>query len=431
MRRALATATVTACVAVAVALAGAAPAGALVTGLGDQGTGFFGHPAFGEMRIDAVRVVVPWDAALTGDPRAAAWLDRALGRGLVPLVAFEKSSGVVCPGSACAGPTVAAYEAAVGAFRARWPQVNQLTPWNEPNHRGQPTYPHPGLAAQYYNAARRACAGCVLVAGDLLDDGNLAAWLADYQQTLAEQPAVWGLHNYYDATYFSSGGLDALQAGTTGQIWLTETGGIVRFTPPGAVGLPYDERRAADSIRWLYALTATRPRVSRMFLYHWQGRDDNDFDAGLVGPQGQPRPGLAVVREHVGLRGSAGVGGGGEPGGSRPGASTTPVVLRVSDKGLRLVKAGLRVGIACLSAPRRCSGRLVVRTAPGPRRAYRPRLLMNFDLRAGHSVVRVLRTSLRARRALLRRPRLQVTYCLGGTRACRTVQRRLVLRARR
>ena len=306
MRGLLATAAVTAFAAVAVALAGTAPAVATVTGLGDQNTGFFEHPAFQELRIDPVRVVVPWDAALTGEPSVSAWLDRALARGLVPLVAFEKGRGVVCPGAGCQGPTVAAYEAGVTAFRARWPQITELTPWNEPNHRGQPTYPHPGLAAQYYNAARRACAGCVLVAGDLLDDGNLASWLADYEQTLSEQPAVWGLHNYYDATYFSSGGLDALAAATTGQIWLTETGGIVRFTPPGGAGLPYDERRAADSIRWLYSLTSNRPRVARMYLYHWQGRDDHDFDAGLVGPQGQQRPGLAVVREHVGLRAAGG-----------------------------------------------------------------------------------------------------------------------------
>ncbi len=428
MRRACATAAVTALV--AVAAAGTAQA-AMVTGLGDQQTGFFEHPSFQQLRIDAVRVVVPWDVALTHDPSAAAWIDRALGRGLVPLVAFEKSRGVVCPGAGCRAPTAAAYEAAVAAFRARWPQITELAPWNEPNHRGQPTYPQPGLAAQYYNAARAACPQCLLVAGDLLDDGNLAAWLADYQRTLAERPAVWGLHNYYDATYFSSGGLDALAADTTGQIWLTETGGIVRFSPGGGGGLAYDERRAADSLRWLYALTAGRPRVARMYVYHWQGREDNDFDAGLIGPQGQARPGLAVVREHVGLRSTPAGPAASAAARARAAAGTRGVVLRISDKGLRLVKAGLRIGIACVSAPRRCSGRLVVRTRLRSPRAYRPRLLMNFDLRPGRSIVRVLRTSRRVRRALLRDQRLQVTTCLGGTSACRTVHRRMLLRARR
>lgn len=439
MRSALAAAAVVACI--AMAAAGAAPA-ATITGLGEQNTAFFDDPAFRGLRIDAVRVVVPWNSAITGDRRAQAWIDRALADGLTPLVAFEKSRDMVCPGAGCAGPSTAAYEAAISAFRARWPQVTQLTPWNEPNHRSQPTYAHAGLAAQYYNAARRACPQCTLVAGDLLDDGNLAAWLADYRQTLSEPPAVWGLHNYYDATYFSSIGLDALARDTTGEIWLTETGGIVRFSPPGGGGLPHDEQRAADSLRWLYALTARRPRVTRMYVYHWQGLEGTDFDGGLVGPTGRARAGLAVVREHAGLRstGAAEIAPDAAPGTAGiPGASATatgagrragiPIALRVSGKGLRLVKRGLRVGVACLSAPTRCTGRVVI-TTPKRTRGYRPRLQANFDLAPGRSVVRELPTSRRVRRAVLTGRRLQVTYCLAGTRACRTVQRRLVIRVR-
>ena len=103
-----------------------------------------------------------------------------------------------------------------------------------------------------------------------------------------------------------------------------------------------------------------------MYVYHWQGRDDNNFDGGLIGPQGEPRLGLAVVRAHAGLRAAGGIG---DPLGPisspRPPAraapvATVPVVLRVSGKGLRLLKRGLRVGAACFSAPTRCTGRLVV-----------------------------------------------------------------------
>ncbi|MBA3747509.1 MAG: hypothetical protein H0W96_08480, partial [Solirubrobacterales bacterium] len=402
MRRRLVTAAVAAILAAAAACAGAGPAAGLTTGLGEQNTAVFDDPAFVSMRIDHVRIVVPWDAALTNDGRAAAWIERALARGLTPLVTFEKSRGVVCPGSACAGPSVAAYEAGIAAFRARWPTITQLTPWNEPNHKSQPTYHRPALAADYYDAARRVCAQCRLVAGDVLDDGNLRSWVGEYQRALDETPALWGLHNYYDATYFDSRGLDTLSALTSGEIWLTETGGIVRFSPPGGGGLPHDEERAADSLRWLYALTASRPRVTRMYVYHWQGLENTDFDGGLVGPHGQARPGLAVVREHAGLRSAAGA----PLGGRLP-------VLRVSGKALRLVKRGLRVGVACVSAPKRCTGRLSVTTPRGPRTTYRPRLRMNFTLRPGRGVVRLLPASRRARRALLRHRRLQVTYCLG------------------
>jgi hypothetical protein len=432
---------VAALVAVTGALAGAGPAAAIVTGLGEQNAGFFADPSFQELRIDHVRVVVPWDAALTDDARTRTWLEQALGHGLVPLVAFEKSRGVVCPGTSCESPSPAEYEAAVAAFRARWPQVTELTPWNEPNHRSQPTFTHPQLAAAYYEAARRACPQCTLVAGDLLDDANLATWLASYRQGLTEQPAVWGLHNYYDATYFVSTGLDALAAITTGEIWLSETGGIVRFSPAaGGGGLPYDEQRAADSIRWLYAMTSTRPRAGRMYLYHWRAVPNADFDGGLVGPDGEPRPGLAVVREHVGVRGAAGAGAGGttsEPGAPRSGATGSgsargsKVVLRLSGDALRLVKRGLRVGVACVSAPARCTGRLVVTIPRSARASSRPRLVMNFDLRPGRSIVRELRASARTREALIRQRRLQATYCLGGSGACRTVRRALVVRTER
>ena len=431
------TATVAALLAVTVAGATAAELGAVTTGLGDQNTRFLDDARFASLGIERVRVVVPWDVALTADARAGAWIDLALERGRVPLVAFEKSRPVVCPGTGCHGPSPSQYEAGIAAFHLRWPQITELTPWNEPNHRSQPTYADPGLAAAYYNAARRGCARCLLVAGDVLDGGDLAGWIAAYRQGLDEQPAVWGLHNYYDATYFSSTGVDTLTRETTGDIWLTETGGIVRFTPPGGGGLPYSEQRAADALRWLYALTAVRPRVTRMYIYHWQGFDDNAFDGGLVGPQGQARAGLEVVRENAGPRpvsgsvGEAPVAALSAPGAVVDrGAGDERVVVRVSGKALRLVTRGLRVGGACVSAPRHCTGRLVVALPKTSRARYRPRLRTNFDLRPGRSFVRYLRVSRRVRRALRHRRRLQVTYCVGGMRVCTTVQRRLVHPAR-
>ena len=420
--RAAATLATVAAMAVTVAWTAMPAPAAMLTGLGDQTTEFFDDPSFHELGVAHVRFVAPWDAGLTGDARTAAWLDRALDAGLVPLVAFEKARGVQCPGSGCRHPSVDEFERAVAAFRARWPHVTQITPWNEPNHRSQPTAGRPRLAAQYYNAARRACHGCLLVAGDPLDGGNLAAWLAEYERALTEQPAVWGLHNYYDATYFGDNGVDTLARVTTGHIWLTETGGIVRFTPPGATGLPYDELRAADAIRWLYALAAERPRVTRMYVYHWQGHDGEDFDSGLLDPQGRPRPGWAVVRERAGMRAPVG--------GADTGAEPQRPVLRVSERGLRLMRRGLRVTAACVSARARCTGRIVVTTPRGTRRTSpgrrRPRLVANIDLPAGRSVVRTLALGARDRRALRRHlRRVQLTVCLAGARACRTVDRQL------
>lgn len=416
-----------------------APAGAVIaTGLGDQNTSMFTSPAFQGLGLSYVRVVIPWDAALTGDLRAREWIETALARGHEPLVTFEKGRGVACPGPTCVAPSVAEYEAGVSAFRARWPQITDLVPWNEPNHKSQPTYEHPDrtLGAQYYNAVRRQCPACRLVAGDFLDDGDLYAWIADFKRALDEEPEVWGLHNYFDATYFWSQGVDTLLQRVTGDVWLTETGGIVRFSPPGATGLRYDETRAADGVRWLYSMTRSRSRVTRMYLYHWQGSDTAEFDAGLVRPDGTERLGLPVVREHLN-NGSTTTkeppkpakpggkqdpvadppGSGGGAGGGPLGAKQ--VRVRLSGKSLRLLRRGLRVGVACIEAPTRCSGRVVVKV---PRQGARSaaRVPLRFDLAPGRSVSRVLPVSAKVRALIERRRRLQVTYCVAGQRACRT-----------
>jgi hypothetical protein len=420
---------------------------ALRTGISEQNPGMFGSPAFEALGISNVRVVVPWDAALVDDERAHVWIEAALARGSAVLVAFDKSRGVQCPGTTCAGPSIPDYEAGVAAFRARWPQITDITPWNEPNHKSQPTYSDPGLAGQYYNAARRVCPGCRLVAGDFLDDANLSSWLSNYRAVLTEQPAVWGLHNYWDATYFGDQGVETMLRGAPGELWLSETGGIVRFGT-----LAYDEARAADSIRWLYSMTRRRPRVTRMYLYHWQGSAQHDFDGGLIGPDGSERLGLAVVREELarkpdpettvpagqdggdgatgsggGGTGSGGGGGGGEAGPAGQGTRGSKAIrVRLSGKALRLLRRGLRVEIACVSAPSRCTGRVVVKLPAKAARSSAVRLPMNFDLRPGQSLGRFLRVDARTRALIERRRRLQVTYCVKGAAACRTQYRAVV-----
>jgi hypothetical protein len=425
--------------AVAVLVLACAPgqaSAALRTGISEQSPGMFGNALFQELGVSHVRVVVPWDAALTADERSRVWIEAALARGAVPVVAFDKSRGVQCPGTTCVAPTEAEYEAGIAAFRERWPQITTLTPWNEPNHISQPTYEDRPLAARYYNAARRACPGCVLVAGDFLDDANLMAWVAEYRMALAEQPAIWGLHNYFDATYFTSKGVDTLLKMVPGDVWLTETGGIVRFGT-----LAHDEARAADSIRWLYAMTADRPRVARMYLYHWQGSRDNDFDGGLIGPDGSERKGLAVVREELarkpGPQGKpADAGGGGTSGasggnagpggdGSRPQGSRA-VRVRLSGKVLRLLRRGLQVEIACVAAPSRCRGRAVVKLPGRGTTRSAVRLPFSFDLRPGDSSSRFLRVNARTRALIERGRRLQVTHCVKGGVVCRTNYRAVV-----
>ena len=390
-----------------------AAAAAPVTGISDNAPEVLDAPAFRALNIDAVRLVVPWDAG--GRPGRWDWsMLRAAAFGADVLVAFDHADGDRCPGAPCLLPSVDRYEAAVSAFLRAHPSVRTVTPWNEPNHASQPTASAPAAAAAYFDAARRVCPSCTVVAGDLLDGAPMASYLAAYKSALGSTPAVWGLHNYHDATYFQSSGIDALLRATSGPVWLTETGGIVSFTS-GASSLPYDERRAADGVSWVYQLADRRPRIARVYFYQWQGDRANAFDSGLVGYDGAPRPGYDVVRKRVGVRAGAtvpdplaggkvpAIAGKGTPASSAP---RQPAVLAPPGRTarlrtlrrLRLLPHGrLELRARCVSFdPReaRCRQRLVARVTG------RVVARTVVDVRAGRSFVKVIRLPRWARREL-------------------------------
>ena len=45
-------------------------------------------------------------------------------------------------------------------------------------------------------------------------------------------PSIWGLHNYSDINRLQSWRTHQLVRALGGQVWLTETGGIVKFPAP-------------------------------------------------------------------------------------------------------------------------------------------------------------------------------------------------------
>ena len=70
-----------------------------------------------------------------------------------------------------------------------------------------------------------------------------------------------------------------------GQVWLTETGGIVKFVlPNGGTLFPQSESRANSATKRMFALAKRyRSRIKRLYIYHWkQSSTDNRFDAGLL-----------------------------------------------------------------------------------------------------------------------------------------------------
>jgi hypothetical protein len=197
-------------------------------------------------------------------------------------------------------PSIANYTRAVSAFHRRYPWVHLLQPWNEANSATQPTGTRPELAAAYYRALKGVCPTCIIPAADVSDGTNMERWLARFRAALhGSSPQLWGLHNYSDTNRFHSSGTQRMLATVPGEIWFTETGGIVSFTTAdGRTVLPYNEQRAASAVRYLFSLAALSRRITRTYIYQWKiDFPGNRFDAGLVGLNGTPRPSLGVVLE--------------------------------------------------------------------------------------------------------------------------------------
>lgn len=262
-----------------------------VVGIGEQQAAMFGDPRFRKLGIEHARLVLAYDAVAVRFERdlADAWLGAARDAGVEPFVTFGHSR--VEPKKL---PTVAEFRAAFRAFRSRYPQVRVYAPWNEINHSSQPTATSPQRAAEYYNVVKAECDGCTVLAGDVLDQVGMVGYLQRYRRHLEGSPRIWGLHNYADANRFRDSGLRDLLTAVRGDVWLTETGGIVRF----GRSFPHDEQRAARATAFALRLARRHERVKRAYLYNWTGSKRRDrFDAGLIGPQGKPRPAYEALRE--------------------------------------------------------------------------------------------------------------------------------------
>ncbi|MGZ4278400.1 MAG: hypothetical protein ACXVFK_15895 [Solirubrobacteraceae bacterium] len=291
--------------ALAAAAALALPAAAAakpILAVGDQKPAMFSDPRFGWLHITHSRIVVSWTVARTPWERRLVdqWLFAARLTGVRPLVAF---------GHAWSGrerralPSVKAYAKAVRDFRRRYPWVRDYTPWNEANHCSQPTCHHPERAAAYYNVMRAQCPRCTIVAADVLDQRNMVPWLRAFRRHAAGHPRLWGLHNYLDANRLRTSGTEHMLKAVRGEIWMTETGGIVRRTHyrQQIGGFEESPAHAAKATAWILKVADHRPRIRRVYLYQWNANSPTQvWDSGLIGPFGETRPAFAVVARAMG-----------------------------------------------------------------------------------------------------------------------------------
>ena len=259
-------------------------------GIGEQQPQMFDDPRFVALELEHVRFVTAYDVACRpGADRASldAWLAGARRTGTRPLVAFSFSARERARWKL---PSYRTFMRCFRAFRARYPWVRDFNPWNEANHGSQPTYRNPVRAAGYYNALRRACRGCNVAAGDVLDWWNMRRWVLEYKRHLRGRPRLWSIHNYLDVNAFRPwrrSGTRRLLRLTRGRLWVSETAGIVFYVREGRLG----ERHAAAATRRMLSLPRHSRRITRVYAYQWQAECHPDtWDSAWFRANGAARP---------------------------------------------------------------------------------------------------------------------------------------------
>jgi hypothetical protein len=283
-------------VAPAHAMAAATPGrSGVVVGIADQKPDMFSDPRFTGLGIRHARLAIGWDA-LTSPWQAAeldAWLQGARAAGVEPLISFghSRTARRVLP-----TPERLKYE--FRRFRELYPWVTTFATWNEANYCGEPTCHRPGLVAGYYRALRRECPTCTILAPEMLDMPNVARWARDFRTALGFSPKRWGMHNYVEANRFRMQRLRQLVHVTPGsEIWLTETGGLVRRSNKSATDIPEGARHAGEVTRFIFDRILPRnPRIKRVYLYQWNaGPPTVTWDSGLITHGGRERTSLFVL----------------------------------------------------------------------------------------------------------------------------------------
>ena len=289
-------------VALAIGLAGTAQAQDPIIGIGEQKPRFFSDPHFQDLGLKDVRVVVAWDALRSNWERNEldAYMAAAEEAGARVLLGFGHSRG----SNEKRLPGAAEFRREFLRFRARYPLVRDYLTWNEANHCSQPTCRRPERAARYFDVVAANCRGCRVVAADVLDDTRVERWVRRFKAAARYKPRIWGIHNYGDANRFRTTGTRTLLRITKGEVWFTETGGLVERRNERRLVWPRSSARAARALEQVFKLARLSPRrVTRVYLYQWDPagpparRAAKTWDSALMDELGRPRPAYHVLRD--------------------------------------------------------------------------------------------------------------------------------------
>jgi hypothetical protein len=274
-----------------------------LTGIGDESPEMFGDPNWLQLKTKVARYIAPYDAVAHSYSldKAKVWIKAAEAAHQQVLVAFYHSEY-----SPTKMPSVATYQKDVQKFIKDFPHVKQYQSWDEANRgniRGVLASPSASAAAKYYQALIRVCKGCTVLGLDILDAENISPtlqYISEFKREIGKlrtvMPSIWGLHNYSDINRLESWRTRDLIGALGGQVWLTETGGIVKF----GSGFPNRNgsglRRASKVLSYMFNVAAGHAKIKRLYIYDWTGGTASTrFDAGLTDSHHVPRPGYIVV----------------------------------------------------------------------------------------------------------------------------------------
>jgi hypothetical protein len=277
-----------------------------ITGISESQDEMFGNPLWRQLHTQISRLVIPWDVAARPYDleQAEAWIHDAEARHQKILVAFYHSEYTKTK-----LPSVATYKKDVAKFIKRFPHIREYQAWDEANRGyvsdGSASFVSPSatLDAQYYQALKRDCVECTVIGLDVLDNeeiGGTVQYIEEFKREVGRlktvMPYVWGLHDYSDLNHFESWRTRDLAADLGGEVWLTETGGVVKFGGAFTNAHGSGVRRAARVINYMFGVAASIPRIKRLYIYNWVGGTPSTrFDAGLTNAHYKPRPGYVVV----------------------------------------------------------------------------------------------------------------------------------------
>jgi hypothetical protein len=279
-----------------------------MTGISDSRSEMFGNQLWQQLHTKISRLVIPYDVAVRPYDlqEATVWIRDAEARHQKILVAFYHSEY-----TKTRLPGVAVYKRDVGRFVKLFPHIREYTAWDEANRGyvsdGSASFVSPSatLDAQYYQALKRDCVECTVVGLDVLDNIDIyptIAYIAEFKREIYRlrtvMPYTWGLHDYSDLNHFESWRTRDLAADLGGEVWLTETGGVVKFAGDASLANVHGAglRRAARVLQYMFGVASSVPRIKRLYVYNWVGGTPSTrFDAGLMNAHYKPRVGYVVV----------------------------------------------------------------------------------------------------------------------------------------